>query len=449
MNFSNPYEAYTYAYPHKTAYRRFSPSLPLEAVWEAEPRQSLFMYLHIPFCEYRCGFCNLFTLAQPEQGLPHVYLNKLEEQAHAFMNRLPDSKFSQLAIGGGTPTYLNTIELQRLLRIITDILHVDPRRIPVSCEASPATIDYEKLTLLREWGVDRISIGIQSFRDEETRSMGRPQRAQQVDKALELLRQFEFPICNLDLIYGAEEQTIESWLESVDRSIEFGAQELFLYPLYVRRLTGLGQRAERRELIPLEQVAWDAFRMQAYEKARDRLLAHGYKQISMRNFRLESIETTCIDLDETTPAYCCQRDGMVGLGSGARSYTRQLHYSGEYAVGSQAVKNIVGRYLNQPFEEFQWVDYGFSLSEDDQRRRFLLMSLLQVSGIDRSSYASRFRSDVLVDFPQLQSLVEDQLLTVDVQSIRLTGRGIALSDAIGPWLYSDTVHELSQQYQWS
>lgn len=445
--FSNPYHAYTYAYPHKTAYRRIEKAIPLQTVWENEDCDSLFLYLHIPFCEYRCGFCNLFTLAHPSADVPQLYLDKLEEQARAFVEAVPRAKFSRLAIGGGTPTYLNNEELIRLFRIVTEILQVDLQSTPFSCEASPATLDREKIALLRDFGVDRLSMGVQSFYENEARAMGRPQRVDDVRTALRLLSESTFAVRNLDLIYGAEGQSLGSWLDSVKEVVQFGAEELFLYPLYVRQLTGLGQRAERRVDALGHNSDWNTFRLSAYEVAREYLLANGYRQISMRNFRLISqMEDSS---EDDAPRYCCQLDGMVGLGCGARSYTRRLHYSNEYAVGSSAVKNILNSYLQRTFEELQIVDYGFQVDEQEQRHRFLLMSLLQVSGLDRRSYAARFSTDVLSDFPQLHLLAEMQLLESSASRVRLTSEGIAVSDAIGPWLYSEKVKALSEDYQWT
>src|SRR5215472_12619114 len=85
-----PYEAYTYAYPHKTAYRPLSQAIPLREAWCKENRQALFLYLHVPFCEMRCGFCNLFTASNPEGNMVHEYLNALQRQAETTRAELPD-----------------------------------------------------------------------------------------------------------------------------------------------------------------------------------------------------------------------------------------------------------------------------------------------------------------------------------------------------------------------
>ncbi len=117
-----PYTAYTYAYPHKTAYRPLEVVRKLEDVWSAEDLSRLFLYIHIPFCEVRCGFCNLFTVARASGELSTEYLTALRRQMRAVKRALPEARFARLAIGGGTPTYLHQDELAQLFSMLRDEL---------------------------------------------------------------------------------------------------------------------------------------------------------------------------------------------------------------------------------------------------------------------------------------------------------------------------------------
>ena len=442
--FERPFTAYTYSYPHKTAYRPLGP-LPLREVWANESHQALFLYLHIPFCEFRCGFCNLFTHAQPAEGLSTRYLTALRRQAETVRNSIPNAAFAQMAIGGGTPTYLNNDELEDLFSIITDVMGGRPNEVPVSFEASPATIDPEKLALLKQFGVDRLSVGVQSFNHREAHAIGRPEKPDRVRRAMDQLVDADFKTLNVDLIYGGEGQTIPQWIDSVQQAIDYCPEEVFLYPLYVRELTGLGRRGDLIELSSLEQDVWDQQRLAAYREARELLLANGYGQQSLRMFQRIGHQSG------PAPIYRCQEDGMVGLGSGARSYTNQLHYSTEYAVNSQAVLGIIHDFIARDARQFSNVDYGFELDEDDQRRRFVILSLLQVEGLCRESYQNRFghwvANDVLADIPELLDLAAQGMATIDEERIVLTDRGIEYSDAIGPWLYSQTVQSRMEAYE--
>jgi oxygen-independent coproporphyrinogen-3 oxidase len=426
-----PFLSYTYSYPHKTAYRPFDPALPLEEVWQRENKDALFLYTHIPFCEMRCGFCNLFTLANPKEDLYRSYLDALTRQVNVVAETLGDTSFARMAIGGGTPTQLSNAQLTELFDLLETTMGAKPRDIPVSCESSPATLDPEKLALLRERGVDRLSIGVQSFLEEDTKALGRPQKQQQVEQTLRWIKDAQFPIMNIDLIYGAATQNRETWAQSLDATLAFSPEEIYLYPLYVRPLTGLGNKAK----------SWDDHRMSLYLQGRDTLLDAGYEQVSMRMFR----KVTCGDLPG--PVYRCQEDGMVGLGVGARSYTRDLHYCTEYAVGRTGVKAILHDYIEREDHTFREVNYGIRLTQDDQKRRFAILSLLSNEGLSTTRYQQQFGTDVLVDFPQINELFEHHFATQQDARICLTQDGLTYSDVLGPWLYSPHVNRLSNAYQ--
>lgn len=431
-----PFVAYCYAYPHKTAYRPFAPPRPLSHLWRDESRESLFLYIHVPFCEYRCGFCNLFTQSQPSASAATRYLDTLRREAEAVAESLGDTSFARLAIGGGTPTQYSVEQLDELFGIAASL---GAQTLPTSCEASPATLTAEKLQLLRERGVTRLSLGVQSFDESDAKSLGRPIRRGELDHALELIQAIRPPVVNLDLIYGAESQTVESWLATIDEAVSHGPEELFLYPLYVRPLTGLMGRGVGES----GGGGWEERddRTRLYLAGRDRLLEHGYRQCSMRMFQ-RGVEPS------GEPEYRCQADGMVGLGCGARSYTRRLHYSREYAVSSSAVAGILADYLTRDRAAFSSVDYGFELNEDEQRRRWLILSLLQADGLELAGYRRRFHGDSLGDFPQLLGLVERGLAELSEERLRLTPLGLAWSDAIGPRLYSQSVSQRMEAYTW-
>jgi oxygen-independent coproporphyrinogen III oxidase len=221
--FDNIYEGYAYSYPHKHSYRRLN-NLPLPLLWEEEKKDALFLYVHLPFCEMRCGFCNLFTIANPQGDMVDAYLQTLAREANAIKTQIAPEAFGQMAVGGGTPTFLQPHQLEKLFTIIRT-LGGKPENMPASFEVSPATVTREKLRLLNEQGIDRISMGVQSFVESEVKALGRPQKNNEVYAALDLLKQYPFATINIDLIYGANGQTLSSWLHSVQEVIRYGVEE--------------------------------------------------------------------------------------------------------------------------------------------------------------------------------------------------------------------------------
>ena len=138
---------------------------------------------------------------------------------------------------------------------------------------------------------------------------------------------------------------------------------------------------------------------------------------------------------------------MIGLGCGARSYTRALHYSLDYAVRPKGVKGIIADYLARTRDELAHAEHGFALDSDEQRRRYLLQSILNTEGLEVSRYLSRFGTDPADDFAELHTFAELGLLAFDGLSWSPTPLGLERSDALGPWFFSPRVRDLMERYE--
>nr|MDT0659555.1 STM4012 family radical SAM protein [Micromonospora sp. DSM 115978] len=451
----SPYRDYLYAYPHKTAYRPLRPRSSLREVWAEERRDALFCYLHVPFCEMRCGFCNLFTRANPPAEQVDAYLAQLRRQADRVRDALgAGADFARVAIGGGTPTFLTAGELSALFDLLSRF-GVRPGAVPLAVETSPATATADRIAVLAERGTSRISIGVQSFLDTEARAVGRPQRRVEVETALETIRSVPGPALNIDLIYGIPGQTARTWQASLSAALRWRPEELYLYPLYVRPLTGL----RRRRPAGGGDREWDGQRRELYRLGRRTLLAAGYRQLSMRHFRhadppggaaayscrVGGVADYSCRVGGVAD-YSCQDDGMVGLGCGARSYTAGLHYSFDYAVGVGQVRAIIDDYLRRPAADFDRAEVGFRLDGPERRRRWLVTSLLRAEGFRPADYRIRHGTAVEADFPELAELTGRGWLEAGPDRVRLTEAGLERSDAIGPWLVSRAVRAAMTEY---
>ncbi|MGW5095620.1 STM4012 family radical SAM protein [Streptomyces nodosus] len=437
-----PYQQYVYAYPHKTAYRPLRRErASLRELWAGEPKDALSLYFHIPFCEVRCGFCNLFTRIGAPEGLTTAYLDALERQASAVSEALGEgARFANAAFGGGTPTFLEAPELERLCDLAERGLGADLTAIPLSVEASPATTTADRLAVLADRGTTRLSLGVQSFVDTEARTAVRPQRRAEVEAALARIRAAGIPVLNIDLIYGIGGQTEETWTRSLDAALAWRPEELYLYPLYVRPLTGLGRHHDRAA----GEADWDEQRLRLYRHGRDHLLARGYEQVSMRMFRRRDAPVGGGE------DYTCQSDGMVGLGCGSRSYTRRVHYSFDYAVDMHRIRGIIDDYTARSADDFRHADFGWEMNAEEARRRHLLQSLLQAEGMPVAGYRTRFGSAPGDDFAiELERFHDRGWLddSAGPELLRLSPEGLAHSDALGPELFSAAVRERMAAYE--
>jgi oxygen-independent coproporphyrinogen-3 oxidase len=428
---------YVYGYPHKKAYRPLCEPQALADVWAREPREALFCYVHVPFCHQRCSFCNLFTFVPAGQSPAGVYLDALAREMEAHARVLRPARFARLYIGGGTPTYFDSGELRRLVSLLQGILGVVPARTHGCIEASPETLDDEKIAVLREVGFQRLSLGVQSLVPEELRQVNRRFDFGLNTRAIERVGRAGFPHFNVDLIYGLPGQTAASWRRSLEGVIDSAATSLFLYPLYVRPLTGLDRRADTPPCpTPREMGA-------LYDLAVDRLAAAGFRQWTMRQFRRDVESDTKDDLE-----YRCQRDGMVGLGAGARSYTQRLHYSTPWKMVARNIRGVVETYCRAMAAGRTEVRHGFLLDDDERRRRFVIQSLLY-DGLRWQDFREAFGADARALFaPHWQALEEEGCVTLDGEGVRLGPRGVRHADVVGQLFFSGRVRQLVDTYEY-
>ncbi|MGE7386729.1 STM4012 family radical SAM protein [Streptomyces sp. NPDC004126] len=440
-----PYEQYVYAYPHQKAYRLLEDGPLLGDLWSGERLDALSLYAHIPFCEMRCGFCNLFTRTGAPEEVTGAFLATLERQARVTREALEAKgepiRFTLAAFGGGTPTYLTADELTRLCDISENIMGADLKAASWSVETSPATATADRIAVLAERGATRLSIGVQSFLDEEARAAVRPQKRAEVEASLARLKEAEFPILNIDLIYGIDGQTERTFRVSLDAALAWEPEEIYLYPLYVRPLTGLSTRHAKT----LQD--WNDQRLRLYRYGRDHLLSAGYEQTSMRVFRRTG--TAAVeDTDGSSISEYNQQAGMVGLGVGARSFTTDLHYTTDYAVAVPEVRRIIDDYIATPTDRFRRAQWAFRMDDAERRRMYVLQHLLESTGMRTTAYAQRFTTRFEDDFgPQLDFLLKRNWLRENGGTLGLTPDGMAWADAIGPMFFSDRVRTDMTAYQ--
>ncbi len=420
------YESYAYSYPHKLAYRSFSEPKHLSDVWEHEDLNHLFLYVHIPYCEMRCGFCNLFTIANPKYG-KQSYVDTLIHELQVYQDTLGETQFEAYAIGGGTPTFLSAAALAQLFAAMDQMTNHQLPSLLGSIECSPNTIDAEKLAILKSHGVTRLSMGVQSWLAAETKALGRPQAPEAVTRAVELIKDQGFEVLNLDLIYGTQGQTRQSFLYSIQKTLAYEPEEIFLYPLYIREQTGLGRKKNQ----------YMDERLALYRFGRDYLLEHGYQQISMRCFRKVGVV-----LPDTQ--YKATLHNTIGVGAGARSYTSAMNYCTPFAVKMKSVRSIIDDYTQQSVEDLQWVKHGIVLNLQEQKIRFMLKSLVEGGVLHVQDYQSKFGSAPFDDFPQLLMMADNGWLAEQSGVWRLTALGMEKEDAIGPSFYSSQIKQKMQ-----
>lgn len=414
------YVSYMYSYPHKTAYRTLTPPVSLSPYLERLEGREASLYFHIPFCAHKCGYCNLFSQQCCDAERISLYLHTMRRQAEQLSVAAQGLKFTSFAVGGGTPLILDEGQLEELF-CLAELFGVHPSRVFTSVETSPEYTQKSVLRQLRARGVERLSMGVQSFNETELKKLKRRPGLGTVVGALENIVEAGFPQFNLDLIYGIEGQTVESFMRSLNTALTYRPNELFIYPLYVRPGTRINVRST------------DDIGYAIYKSARELLVGQGFVQTSMRRFvRRETTETE----------FSCGDEVMLSCGAGGRSYLGNLHYATPYAVRQQAIADEIDHYIRTT--DFMTAANGFLLSTEEMQIRFIIKNLMYHRGVDLAEYEKRFGEKP--DRNLFREFTDRGWIEETGRIVRLTEEGMAYSDYIGQAFISPVVRKLMSKY---
>ena len=414
------YVSYMYSYPHKTAYRTLTPPVSLSPYLERLEGREASLYCHIPFCAHKCGYCNLFSQQCCDAERISLYLHTMRRQAEQLSVAAQGLKFTSFAVGGGTPLILDEGQLEELF-CLAELFGVHPSRVFTSVETSPEYTQKSVLRQLRARGVERLSMGVQSFNETELKKLKRRPGLGTVVGALENIVEAGFPQFNLDLIYGIEGQTVESFMRSLNTALTYRPNELFIYPLYVRPGTRIDVRST------------DDIGYAIYKSARELLVGQGFVQTSMRRFvRRETTETE----------FSCGDEVMLSCGAGGRSYLGNLHYATPYAVRQQAIADEIDHYIRTT--DFMTAANGFLLSTEEMQIRFIIKNLMYHRGVDLAEYEKRFGEKP--DRNLFREFTDRGWIEETGRIVRLTEEGMAYSDYIGQTFISPAVRKLMSEY---
>ena len=367
------------------------------------------LYLHIPFCRAKCAYCDFNSYA----GLGELhdrYVRALcvEVRSSAAALPSPPPEVDTIYIGGGTPTVLPSSGLGEILTACQESFYCVPD-CEVSIEANPGTVSLESLTTLLQAGVNRLSLGAQSFLEDELRLLGRIHTPEQIGQALALARAVGFDNVNLDLMYGLPGQAIARWHLDLQQALGLEPEHLSLYALSVEEGTHLaGMIADGSLRQPDPDLAADM-----YELAEERLAQAGYEHYELSNWAM--------------PTRACrhnlrywQTEPYIGFGAGAHSYSEGQRYQN----------------AKQPYDYVTRVESGASPREAQEtiapRERMaesMILGLRLLQGVHFDEFERRHGRDLRTVYAtELADLSQLGLITLDNRSVRLTARGLLLAN---------------------
>lgn len=247
------------------------------------------LYVHVPFCVKKCDYCAFYShsLVHSSRNLISLYLEGLEIEIKKEIKDAPQG-VSSIFIGGGTPTALEDRELEYLMSMIHRNFRFPPET-EYTAEGNPGTITASKLKVLRRYGINRFSLGVQSFNDKLLSVLGRIHTAQEARKAINILRAAGFDNVSLDLMFGLPAQDMAIWQATIEEALSYSPEHLSLYGLMLEEGTPLYERYMVNN-ISLDQLPDDDLQAEMYDWAVKRLKQAGYRHYETSNFARSGYE---------------------------------------------------------------------------------------------------------------------------------------------------------------
>ena len=380
----------------------------------SEPGDSLGLYLHIPFCQAKCAYCDFNSYAGME-SLHARYVQAVCEEVSNRARALASSTVDSIYMGGGTPTILPPSLLQEILRACTRCFSVQSNA-EISIEANPGTLDPQSLLALRRAGVHRLSLGVQSLSDKELRLLGRIHNASEALQAFRWARAAGLKNINLDLIYGLPRQSLADWKSTLERALQLAPEHLSLYALSVEASTPLAAEIAACNLpAPDSDLAADM-----YTWSVTRLEQAGYEHYELSNWALRrgiSSETRC----RHNLKYWQVRP-YLGLGAGAHSH-----------LDNQRSSNV-----SHPLEYAHRIESGLAptaertaLSPTESMAETMILGLRLMDGVSFSDFRQRHNRELEQEYAkELKELNKQGLLTIDAVGVRLTAKAWLLANQV-------------------
>lgn len=369
---------------------------------------SISLYVHIPFCRSKCNYCD-FNSYDNMTHLAEDYIRALHREMKVWRKELGERYITTVYIGGGTPTFLKN----SLLQIVLDGLNafnITPKT-EITVEANPNTIDKEKLVTLKEYGVNRLSMGLQTCDEELLRVLGRTHTFDDFKKSFVLARNLGFENINVDLIFGIPGQTLKSWENTLKKIMEYSPEHISAYSLMIEENTPLDLMIKKGKIRPID----DEIDRQMYRLGINMLINAGYEHYEISNFARQGKK--CIH----NLNYWKNRE-YVGFGAGAHSYYKNKRFSNT-ADPQRYIKRIAAG--KSP------VSYTEDITKPLEMAETMFLGLRLTQGIQKAEFSKRFNIDIKTLYgKQIETLKEKGLLEEDETHLKLSSKGLDVANEV-------------------
>lgn len=393
--------------------------------------KELGIYVHIPFCIKKCAYCDFISYPNKLE-MQEEYVKKILEEIDYAKQTINNCNVTTVYIGGGTPSAIDSKLIKQILHKIKDVISAKPKADNVAVldetkrnfmnslnndiqeitiEVNPGTVTRQKLEDYLEAGVNRLSIGLQTTNDSLLKSIGRIHTYQDFLDTYNMAVAVGFKNISVDLMIGLPNQSIKDVKESIEKVTKLTPrpQHISVYSLIVEENTPMEKLLNDGKIV----LPTDEEERNQYSYVKNTLEQKGYKHYEISNFCLPGKQA----VHNTN---CWEQKEYLGFGVAAHSYFDRKRFSNT---------NSLQQYLSESFEKLRIIDEVQSL--ENQQKEFMLLGLRKLDGVDISAFKAKFAQNPLFLFrKEIQKLVDEGLLVVDLNQIRLSRRGLDLANIV-------------------
>ena len=365
------------------------------------------IYIHIPFCIKKCEYCDFVSYCNKKEYVPQ-YINALKKEIKNNINK--EYKITTIYIGGGTPSSIEENYIADIIETIKLNMNEenlkDFENIEVTIEVNPGTVNKEKLQVYKKIGINRLSIGLQETHNELLKSIGRIHTYEEFIKTYKLARKIGFNNINVDLMIALPNQTIQDIKENLENITKLNPEHIRVYSLILEEGTPFYNKYNENKIkLPDEELERNM-----YWYVKNTLENNGYMHYEISNFSKKGFESK-------HNMNCWNQEEYLGFGVAAHSYNNRIRYSNtnsieEYIKGS-----------NKIIHEEQTLE--------DMQKEYMLLGLRKIEGINIQKFKNKFAQNPIFIFKeQLNKLVDEELIIVDGNEIKLTNKGLDLANIV-------------------
>ena len=368
-------------------------------------------YIHIPFCKQKCYYCDFLSFADKKE-YEEKYVESLIKEIEVFKEKNNDVEFDTIYIGGGTPSYIDSKNIARILQtLISDnnISNVDE----ITIEVNPGTFLKEKMLEYKQIGINRMSIGLQSTNNNLLKEIGRIHNFEDFLETYQTARKIGFENINVDLMIGLPNQTFDDIKDEIEHIIKLEPNHISVYSLILEENTKLEQFVLQGKMkLPDEELE-----RHMYWYVKNKLELYGYKHYEISNFAKKGYESK-------HNLNCWNQKQYRGFGLGAHSYINNKRFS-----NTENIDLYINNINKENFENN--INIHEIQNIEMQEKEYMLLGLRKIDGIKIQEFENKFGMNPIFLFKnELNKLSNEGLIKVDGNKIMLTNKGIDLANIV-------------------